>query len=957
MQETIQDIAASIKEHRLAEEKEHVRIRAIARVNCDMSNTFHPQFNGNKCLWLTNNEYRDRIVRTNDGRRFGGSLGNNGKEVTVYKNTKIGEVIIKNNSGFHNVPIKSKYLGINNVSIDIFNKTSYNCTSNSARDLTVYLNGDSHGYHFKNLSDLYNELALRHNAYIDKKRKIDEERKAREEAARKAEKEQELAREKLAREEAERQRKLAEEAERKRLEEEKRRQEEEQAELDRLAQKEAEAREKIWNAQLFIREGNSLRSQHVLDPVQEDVKRSHLYDGVPVLIEGGPGTGKTTTLIQRLKFLISYSALTDYDTPLTETQINELTDPQTVNSHWLFFSPNNQLLGFLRDAMREEDLRAEQENTTVLEKFCKSQLLNYKLRNQETDGPFRYYQFHGETAIPVIKDAMLAVDHFRKFIVRNIVNILQNAYKLPTSQFEWNSLAIEIKAYCKRGDNVKDLDALVRLFNSMMDNEKAKVNTKEKELSDLLKRKALQVKNAVEANEPMKQQVNALFEKWIQETVLTQDDSVDENDMDEAEDEDNTSAASTQFDFDTKLFQQIQPILRKLGLKRYDSKQKLSTHQSDLYDIIKEYVDPVNLDTISSLAWFSKKYAFLCRGIQSNIFNQIPRLYKLFRKEEILKNSKAFDVKLLEKISNKQNGKYLHQEEIELIIGVINHMLLAIYKKSKLRFESMKNNKYVKAYMENVKPVIGVDEATDFSMIDYYFISSFLHYEYSSLTLCGDIMQSMNSDGIKSWDELKSSLFPNMVKYELSTSYRQVPTLLDMSKRIYHDSLGAEAPYDTTYERVPQEPAPIYYVSDDLEDKVRWIEKRIIEVLKSYGDVVPSIAIMVGDSVDISELCNAMYEEDLLNGIDICDCSGYKNHDSVNAVRIFPLSEVKGMEFEVAFFYDIDEALAGQSLEMMRRYLYVGISRATTHLAATFTKKEGNEDIIKYFDANKHNWK
>ena len=413
----------------------------------------------------------------------------------------------------------------------------------------------------------------------------------------------------------------------------------------------------------------------------------------------------------------------------------------------------------------------------------------------------------------------------------------------------------------------------------------------------------------------------------------------------------------SKLDFETKLFQQVQPILRKLGLKEYDSKQKLTKRQNDLYTIIKEYVDEIPVNTIGSLAWFSKKYAFLCRGVESNILNQIPRLYKLFRKDQIKRGSTAFDLKLLEKIDKKDNGKRLHREELELIIGVINHMLLAIYKKSRLRFEGMKKNKYVDAYCSHVKHVIGIDEATDYSLIDYYFISSFLHYEYSSLTLCGDSMQGLNPNGIRSWNELKKYLFPNLEVFELKISYRQIPTLLNMSKQIYKDSMGKDAPYDTSMEKSDKEPSPIYFISNDMEEKATWMSERIIEVMKYYGDTIPSIAILVGDDVDIKELVEEMNDQDYLNGVQIFDCSEGRTATSSKAVKIFRLKEVKGMEFEVAFFYDIDEALAGQSVEMMRRYLYVGISRATSHLAATFTKEGGNEDIIKYFDQKKHDWK
>ena len=153
------------------------------------------------------------------------------------------------------------------------------------------------------------------------------------------------------------------------------------------------------------------------------------------------------------------------------------------------------------------------------------------------------------------------------------------------------------------------------------------------------------------------------------------------------------------------------------------------------------------------------------------------------------------------------------------------------------------------------------------------------------------------------------------------------------------------------------EPAPLCFISDDEEEKAEWIAKRIIEVYKTYDESMPSVAIFVGDDVNIKELVDLINDQDYLNGIQIYDCSENRTAPNTKAVRVFRISEVKGMEFEVVFFYDIDTALEYCSLDIMRRYLYVGVSRATTHLAATFTQEEGNEDIIQYFDRTIDNWK
>lgn len=281
-------------------------------------------------------------------------------------------------------------------------------------------------------------------------------------------------------------------------------------------------------------------------------------------------------------------------------------------------------------------------------------------------------------------------------------------------------------------------------------------------------------------------------------------------------------------------------------------------------------------------------------------------------------------------------------------------MLFSIYKKSKVRFQSLKH-KYAKAYVDNVKPVIGIDEATDYTLLDYYFMVSFRHYDFSSITLCGDIMQGLNGNGIHQWKELEKFILPKLEVKTLDVSYRQLPTLLDMAREMYKDDQKVYPSYHSDKEKSSDEPKPLLFISDDEEEKAEWISLRIREIIDSY-DSLPSIAIFVGDEVDISEFIERITDLDMLNGIDIVDCSGNKTLQNKEMIRVFRLSEVKGMEFEAVFFYDIDKAITGHSSELMRRYLYVGVSRATSHLAATMCSEEGEEGIVKYFDTDSENW-
>lgn len=921
--EDLYDIGNSIARHRRKEINENICNLAVGRYFCECKSSLYPEQDGIGTYWLVNREYKNR---TEPKYR---ALKGDGKP--IYKNTLMGGFLIAHSSGTHSYQVKNlcnlRKGAVNDVEVTIYNRSTFSPTEKSAKEIVI--TAENQSYSYQTLEELLREEAGLVSRLDELKKKQEESIKTLKVAEEKAKEE-------------EKERLLAENLRKKA--------EEDQKAIQELESKLVEAHEKVARTQSFVREDAQMRQQHILDGSQEYAKRSHLFDGVPVVIEGGPGTGKTTTMIQRLKFLISETALTEHVASLTTAQIKEVSDPLKRDSKWLYFSPTEKLQGYLRQNMIEEELKPNEENTTILKTYCKKMLGAYRLYVPENNGPFKLFR-SSESDGKLILDAKVALTSFERFLVRKIAASLLAIAKIQTSGFAWHSKALSIKAYCQKAENVKDIAGLMSLLNSMQQNESLALKENDKTIGEIKNKLALVVLNAIIADEPMCLDVKKLFAKW-------QDDEEEfEEDVDDDGFEDSDEVDVNISEFKPLLYGKLKSLLYHVSLNKIDGKQKFTKKETELYKIVSLYVDAQNLIDLGQLAWFAKTFAKPCKGIAINVLNQIPKIYKEFRKELIKQGATCYDQKLLQAIASKEQGKRIHREELELLVGFINNLIFDIYKKSKLRFESLSKHKYVEAYMGNVKPVIGVDEATDYSLIDYYFIASFRHYEYSTITLCGDIMQGLNDNGITSWEELKGFVLPGLEVFELRVSYRQTPTLLELSKRLYKDDQGKEAPYHTNQKSSESEAVPLCFISDEMEEKTKWIAKRICEVYKRYGNKLPSVAILVGDEVDIDEMIEIIKEQDFLNGFEVYNCSDNRNASVTKCVRIFRLSEVKGMEFEVVFFYDIDEALRGNTHKMMQRYLYVGVSRATSHLAATFTKKDGNEDVIKYFDTTKKNWK
>lgn len=970
--ETILEIGESIKHHHKVEKSHGIENYAVARAYCHLTNP-RANYDRDEIFWLTNRGWstpQPPIDNFDRGR-------------TIYKNSPLGGEIILHTYGGFQCKIKRK--NSNTIAFSypgfIFNRAVYDSTYSGIEGIVVNDESDVR-IPYKNIEQL-----LRDREFM--KVQLDKERaKAEEEKRKEADRKEAAEKARIEREEAERKAREAEEARLKaeRIAEEAARIEAERiAEEARIAAEEAKRREEeerrkeeevklrlqrieelekgIKNAELqielvhdVVRKDVSLRSQHILDPSQETAKRSHIFDGVPVVIEGGPGTGKTTTMIQRLKFLISPEALVgddSYEHPLTNEQVHRLTDPHFIHNNWLFFSPTEQLLAYLRRNMAEEDLRANENNTTTLELLNKDLMIHYKLRDPDKDGPFKLNTKFNAADKVMIKKPQTVITSFEKFCIKEISKKMLAAYQMNTAEYSWHSLAVKIKSLCKRAEDIKDMDALMRLVNSLEDSYKKEVAEVEDSLDKAIKNAAMELQMMIEAQEEMVARLNELFIQWKEDTYIFSDD---EEEIDEEEEEEETSV-SQDIDFQAELFKHLKALVKKLSLKPYDSKTQLTKRQKEIVEIISPLHEEVNLDKVGEYNWFVKNYASLCKGLSNVVLNQFTRLYKPFRKQQVELDATSYNKSLLESYVKKKN-KQLHPDELHMLVGFINRQLYSIYKKSRNRFEALSKNKYVEAYKMHAKYVIGVDEATDFSWLDYYLITSLRHYEFSSITLCGDSMQGLNADGITDWIILKDkNLLPNLEVVELLVSYRQSPVLVEMARRMFEDERGYKAPYSTLKLKLDSDAKPLAFISDDEDEKVEWMSKRIVEVFKKYGDEMPSVAVFVGDEEDVDELVDLFEEQDCLNSIKIANCTDGRTSSQTKCVRIFRMKEVKGMEFEVAFFHNIDTALDGASTELMRRFLYVGISRATNHLAATFSRKDGNEGILKYFDEKAKNWK
>ena len=323
----------------------------------------------------------------------------------------------------------------------------------------------------------------------------------------------------------------------------------------------------------------------------------------------------------------------------------------------------------------------------------------------------------------------------------------------------------------------------------------------------------------------------------------------------------------------------------------------------------------------------------LLSSVRQMLFS-FPRRYREFRKEF----SEAYYTS--EKLNNN-----LNQIELDALIAL--QLEKYRYLIENISGINMENTIFssLKNIAEEIRNQIFVDEATDFSCFELKAMYLLTNHKLNSFFACGDFDQRLTRSGVTNQTELSWAV-PDIKKREIENIYRQSQLLtrfVDMVREIWLKS--TITPSSSKYFQAHKGVYPaIFEAKGDQDNAAQWIAERIKDIDRKHREL-PSIAILMPNKDKMSLL-----EENLKRLLPNYEISVHKDADSVGSdtqIRIFPIQNVKGFEFEAAFFFGVD-TLEKEDPEMFERYVYVGSTRAATYLA--FIAEETIPSVFRALD-------
>ena len=311
----------------------------------------------------------------------------------------------------------------------------------------------------------------------------------------------------------------------------------------------------------------------------------------------------------------------------------------------------------------------------------------------------------------------------------------------------------------------------------------------------------------------------------------------------------------------------------------------------------------------------------------------IPRSYSDFRR--LPEISKRFFSEQSEQYLGKQPA--ISGAEQDILLICILDLVRELW--SEIPTDKKGVPERVVGLMNRMRSNVCIDEVTDFSPLEIACMERFAHPKRGGVTICGDLMQRITQDGITCWEDLDyfSSGYRGC---ELKIGYRQTARLFEIARQLHaHVTSDAHLDFRSAYEVMEYDPpALLHKLNGSCASKAEWLTNRIGEIFDICEQKLPSIAILVPSKEDVDPLAEALRALLKESAIEVDASHDGGKLGNPQRVRVFPVSAIKGLEFEAVFYVGID-LMEQVHKNLIDKYLYVGLSRARNFMGISYESK------------------
>jgi len=658
-----------------------------------------------------------------------------------------------------------------------------------------------------------------------------------------------------------------------------------------------------------------LRDQPILDKYQDEIFRLPL--GQRLLILGSPGTGKTTTLIRRLGQKLDTLFLDDDERRIVENLSDTRTQSHAVS--WIMFTPTELLKQYLKEAFNKENVPASDQRIKTWSDY----------RRDLARNTFGILRTAASTSGFILKDSVTLlnpdaidnpIDWYEDFDnwqrAEFVSDIQQSAKELLESQSpEAARIGERLNLILQQAKGAFLSDTFTSLVKEVTNIQT--LITGMKEITDKKVKGALNLQ--LNFNKNFIDELVTFIDS-LQQVSEVETEDLDDPDGDE---EDTVPQKTPKGIAATAYMKAVKAHARALASKKSLGKNSRNGKVIEwLADRgLKESDRP---DVGISLLLQSKANRFI--NPVKRYMDGIPKRYRAFRR--------------LRQAQNQWYSKEgfsmidLHPLELDIVLLAIlsggNDLLSKPNIASDIDLAAWSS---LKPIFDLYRNQILVDEATDFSPIQIACMAAFAQPRIRSFFACGDFNQRLTTWGSRSIDQLRW-VFPDIEVREITVSYRQSRKLNELARAIIQTTGGSGQAVTLPTHVDSEGLSPVLLEGgSEREYVINWLAQRIHEIERLVHQL-PSIAIFVDNESDVQPIADALRVALVDENTDVIACTNGQVMGQDNAVRVFDIQHIKGLEFEAVFFISID-LLAKQHPQLFDKYLYVGTTRAATYLGIT----------------------